>query len=117
MPQALLPLWLGEIFHVPSIGPQPAVSCILSLSRLHAQLKFQLISHFFLDAFYNFSVYAVIFLYNYYDTIIPQIYPVIYDLTHLSNFIFTSLQPVAFVTLSLALMRSDLHIIRSHDMM
>lgn len=44
----------------------------------------------------NTLVCAVIFLYNYCDTII---YPIVYDLIGFSNFIFAFLQPVAFVTL------------------
>lgn len=62
------------------------------------------------------SVYAVISL-TCYDTIIPQIYSFVYDLTCFPNFMFAFLQPVAFVTLLFSLMRSYPHIMGSHGMM
>lgn len=62
----------------------------------------------------NTLVCAVIFLYNYCDTII---YPIVYDLIGFSNFIFAFLQPGLLLHCCFALMRSEPHTIGSHYMM
>lgn len=94
-------VYVKSLLHpLPSIRLQPVVSsCILLLSCSHLQLRFQLISHLFHDAFCKyFNTCCYILVQPLKHTIAPQIYPVVHNITSFlpPNFIFASFQPTVF---------------------